>query len=534
MEGSRTTLVAPSDTSAVAAPVFSPNGDGSADMLRVGYRLHLGLDTLDLVVRIPDGTALGSLSLPGRTHGDHVFDWDGRLNGLNVPDGVVVLQVTGVRDGTTYSVPDEDSSVDSVADALSAVVDTLAPSLDGPHLDRSALSPNGESLEITGQVGADALGWSLEVERPAVVVRSFVGAAPSVAVAWDGRDAAGAPVPDGTYTVRLRTVDQAGNAAEQSAIVAVDGTAPVAGLTTTIAGFVTGSTPGSFSPDGDRVSDVASIAWTASERSAAVLEISGPEGTGGVVRTVGFSPRTGGSFTWNGRDGSNASVADGVYTLALRTTDGPGNASFTTGSLVVDRTLGFVTASPVVWHPSDGDRLASTSTFRFRLSASATTWLRVRSASGTVVRTAWIRQARASGQHAWRWDGRDRYGALVPDGRYTLEVVAMRSGVKRIARLTTTLGGFEINLSSTTPSVGQRLSVLARSAEPLSAAPIIVFAQSGRPVAKAVAVRQPDGRYAVTFAVAAGGVGPATITVRGTDTGGGRNRSTTTVAVREA
>ena len=73
-------------TRSALSAAFSPSGDKVRDGLRIAYRLDAGLNALTLrVVRASDGASVGSRALPGRSHGRHIYDWDGRLGGKRLP-----------------------------------------------------------------------------------------------------------------------------------------------------------------------------------------------------------------------------------------------------------------------------------------------------------------------------------------------------------------------------------------------------------------------------------------------------------------
>jgi spore germination protein YaaH len=95
--------------------------------VRVEWTNHLTFDSVRLREFRPDGTVLGSVGLGGTSSGDHAYNWDGRVGGARVPDGVYVLQLQGIRGSFAYNAP----SVSPVSGAgiatFGVVVSAAAP-----------------------------------------------------------------------------------------------------------------------------------------------------------------------------------------------------------------------------------------------------------------------------------------------------------------------------------------------------------------------------------------------------------------------
>ena len=511
---------------------FSPNGDGVLDALRVTYRLASSLESLSLrIYRLSDRTFLGERPLPGTAAGDHAYDWDGRLGGTLVGDGTLLLQISGVRDGVRYSWPASrmGDPVLNVA-PLRATVDTTPPTFAAVAAAPRPFSPNGDGVKDTVNIRASAFGaarWTITARGASGAVRSFAGGGATISATWDGRNAQGARVPDGAYAVFLTAVDALGNARSVGLWVGLDTVPPRGSVRVVVPGLPVGATGNSFSPDGDRSADVANLAWTFSERSGGTLQV---RNGGGAVwwGRIGYSAA--GHLTWNGRDSAGRTVADGTYGLFASVVDAAGNRSGFSGTVILNRTAGYL-QGPWLFYPSDRDALATSGVFSFRLTRMAYTTLRVWQ-GGVVVRTAWYGWGRAAGSYAWTWDGRDDQGRHVPEGWYKVQLVAYRDGLTQILERRLVSRAFAIYPSASTLRPGDLLTVLARSAEPLRSPPMATFGQSGLAPRTATMVLQPDGRWKGSFVVASGGTGPATITVAGTDSRGGRNAYTQLVTVR--
>ncbi len=150
----------------------------------------------------------------------------------------------------------------------------------------------------------------------------------------------------------------------------------------------------------------------------------------------------------------------------------------------------------------------------------------------TLVRTVWSSRSFAAGTPTWTWDGRDAAGNLVPRGAYTVKVSARSWVGTSVASRSILVDAFGVALSASTVRAGQTLTVTVTTTEPLRAAPTITFTQPGRGVVTRTATSLGSGRYRMSFTVAAGAAGTATIRITGRDTAGGLNTSTRTVTVQ--
>ena len=86
---------------------------------------------------------------------------------------------------------------------------------------------------------------------------------------------------------------------------------------------------------------------------------------------------------------------------------------------------------------------------------------------------------------------------------------------------TVLVDAFAVTLSATSVRAGQTLTVTSTSTEALRAAPTVSFTQPGRAAVTRTAISLGVGRYRVTFTVATGAAGTATIRIAGRDTAGG-------------
>jgi hypothetical protein len=144
---------------------------------------------------------------------------------------------------------------------------------------------------------------TVRVLRGTALVRSWpVGPAASGTVRWDGTDAKGKAVAEGTYSVVVDVASAAGDPASVESSLLVD---------RTVRSFT--ATPARIAPgDGDALARSTRLGWTLARPATTRLAILDPAGT--EIRVGDANPAAGSAC---GRDGrvDGAYVADGVYTI---------------------------------------------------------------------------------------------------------------------------------------------------------------------------------------------------------------------------
>jgi spore germination protein YaaH/flagellar hook assembly protein FlgD len=514
-------------TAAVAARSFSPNKDGSGDTLAIRWNNRSAFDALELRVLRPNGTLLGTRPLAATGDGWQEHAWDGRAGGTMLADGSYVLQLVGTRAGTRYHWPAEAPEQNGIPPRVAVRIDRVPPTLLSATASGTRLSPNAdgkyESMAISGKGSADTIRWDV-VMAPRVgstygsPVRRIAGTGRSATATWKGTADGGARVPDGTYRVTLRFFDAAGNAATRSWTATVDATPPRLAVS---------AKPAAFSPDRDGTADTVRLAWSSSEKARGTLRLL--RGTT-VVRSWAVSGTSGG-LTWNGRDAAGRIVRDGRLAVSLSAADALANGARATSPVVVDRTAGWLRWSPSAFFPQDGDRLSTKATVSVRVARPARLTLRILDASGREVRRPWASRRIDAGTASWRWDGRTGTGAWAPQGRYVAELTAVGSLGTTVLKQAVYAGAFRATPSTTSPRAGTRFSVEFRSVEPLAGAPTATFRQAGRNAVPMKVVRLADGSWRASVAVSSGAPGPAVVSLRARDAGGGLNKATVTVRI---
>lgn len=286
--------------SSVSAASFSPNGDGRLDattvrltasgFVRYGWRVEPYFDGI-AGVPILEGAADGTAA---------EFTWDGRgADGAVVPDGPYQVTVW------TADASDNRASVQKVV-----MVDSQFPTLTSTATPVT-ISPNGDrrfDATSLGMVSTELVtGRARVLDRNGVAVRTWKFSSLTTGEwTWDGKDAAGTIVADGSYSFRLDGIDVAGNGTVQQTSVLVDRTI----------GNITWARS-SFKPKLGQT-DRLSLKLI----RAATVSVSIYQGKT-LIRRIWIDKSLGrGTWTWpwNGRNGHRELVAPGVYTASVTAT----------------------------------------------------------------------------------------------------------------------------------------------------------------------------------------------------------------------
>jgi spore germination protein YaaH/flagellar hook assembly protein FlgD len=295
--------------SSVSAAAFSPNGDGRLEtttvrltatgLIRYGWRVEPFFDSV-----------AGAPILEGQAEGTSPeFTWDARAaTGAGVADGPyqITLWTADASDNrASYQ------TLVTVDRSLPALASTAAP---------VTISPNGDrrfdATSLTMTSSEPVTGRARVMDRNGVAVRTWKFANLTTGSwSWDGTDARGAIVRDGTYSFRLDGVDPAGNGTVQLLPVLVDRT--IRDITWARKSF----TPGA----GEKAR--LSLELT----RGATVSVSIYLGKALVRRAWVDRVLEKGTWTWswNGLNGHRELVEPGVYTATVVATSGIGVSRLT-------------------------------------------------------------------------------------------------------------------------------------------------------------------------------------------------------------
>ncbi len=179
------------------------------------------------------------------------------------------------------------------------------------------------------------------------------------------------------------------------------------------------ATPALISPDGDANTDYADVTYLL--RRAASVTATVIDESGAPLQTLFREQRQSARrqrWPWTA-----LGIVDGRYTLRISARDDYGKTTRGDVAILVDRTLGWLAASPSVFSPN-GDGRLDTITFTFGLAQPATVSIRILQAGRQVALL--LSGTLAPGLHQVVWNGQTPIG-LAPDGNYDLEVDAADS-----------------------------------------------------------------------------------------------------------
>jgi flagellar hook assembly protein FlgD len=305
-------------------------------------------------VRILDGdTVLATMPGDGS---DVSATWSGLgADGAPVPDGryTYAIDATDAWDNTSATKTGT-VRVDTVGAPLASltpdtdVVRWFAPNGDGYRDTATWTASRTESESVTIRI----------LHATGLVVRRLTQApaAGPLAFTWDGRNTAGAVVPDGVYEVRVSPRDVAGNAAPtDTRSIRVD----------TTFGSVTSSKSLFYPQDGDALARATSLGFKLARPATVTLTVR--DSTGAVVRTlIAAEARTAGAWmtAFDGRRDDATMLPTGRYTAAVTATD-----ATTTVSQSVAFQMDAFAIAPSDSTPARGQRLTVSASSAETLSA---------------------------------------------------------------------------------------------------------------------------------------------------------------------
>ena len=247
-----------------------------------------------------DGVA-GMPVLEGAADGTAAdFTWDGRgADGAVAPDGPYQVTVW------TADASDNRASIQTLV-----TVDSLFPALTSTTTPVT-FSPNGDrrfDATSLGMVSSEPVsGRARVLDRNGVAIRTWkFSSVAAAAWTWDGKDAAGKIVSDGTYNFRLDGIDAAGNGTVQQTPVLVDRT--IANITWARS---------SFKPKLKQTDQLALKLTRTATVSVSIYQGKTLVRRIWVDKTLAHGTWT---WSWNGLNGHRELVAPGVYTASVTAT----------------------------------------------------------------------------------------------------------------------------------------------------------------------------------------------------------------------
>ncbi len=317
----------PTLSASVEYKVFSPDGDGRKDAIRITQGSSEENLWEGLIISADTGSSIASFFWKGKA-GNLV--WDGKDSAGNIAaDGLYTYEI---------------SSTDAAGNSTRARIDDLK--LDNRKTSgfvspaAAAFSPNGDGngdvvrINLYTSPPDGVSSWNLTIKDSAgKSERSFDGTgAPIPAfISWDGKRADGSVV-DGLYSASLRVEYEKGNLVEAVSAkeFLLDATAPL---------FNFRISPSPFSPDDDGVQDTVSLAIDNVRDVSPIvewrLEVKDPTGKPFFTRSGRGAPTQ--AVTWNGKSDQGELVqAAEDYPVTVSVTDNLGNKAVKETVIPVD------------------------------------------------------------------------------------------------------------------------------------------------------------------------------------------------------
>jgi len=398
-----------------SATALSPDGDGVGDSVTLSGVLS---ETARWTVEVKDAAGVVVRHFSGQGKAVKAL-WDGRdESGAPVVDGPYDAVMRGSNDhGVTR------------AAAVRVRVDTVPPTVTGVGAAR-AVSPNGDgsgdSTAIAYVVSEAGRVRVRVYDRNGLLVRTVLAAlwvsSGSHSVRWDGRITSSSglvPAPSGTYTVRVREVDAAGNAGSGSGSAKVNLTL----------GFPL-AMPRYFSPTGDGVRDTSLLGFRLTRAASVKVVV---KNAAGVVRSFSLGSLQPGAAgaTWDGQ-GETAKAPGGAYKFTVTAANSLGTIAVS-GPVNIDRYVPRPTV-PADFSIAYGSRIAYVYSVRDPYTKSVYVRVEVRNGRGVLLANlvpGWVTKGvehrilyrpQARGTYVFTLFAKDRAGNVAAPAVTTVKV----------------------------------------------------------------------------------------------------------------
>lgn len=296
---------------------FSPNKDGIKDNIELIQEVSKQGDWAGEILN-EKGELVKNFEWKGIPVKN--FKWDGKDNqGKVLPDGKYVYRLKGV-----------DNAGNKTDQEMAAfIIDNTPPKSNLTILD-FYFSPNqdGEkdNLKIEIKDSSDEDFWKMEIiNEKKEVLRSFTwNGKPPQTLQWDGMGADNKSLPDGKYSVILKSTDRAGNSLNQK----IDNIV----LKTSIPDIALAVKESIFSTKKDSKKNQTDIDLTINGAAESEIEILDSQSQSVLKQKLNPNSQV---FNWKGELADKKIVPDGVYKVILRGKDLAGNSSFAEGEMTI-------------------------------------------------------------------------------------------------------------------------------------------------------------------------------------------------------
>ncbi len=395
------------DNSCPEVQVLSPNGGqliytGSPYTITWTATARAGLASEDISLSTDSGVTYPIVIVQGLPGTVTSYAWTPSNNTVT---GRIRISVT-------------DNAGLSVADASDA--DFTVLSIQNMAVSEGYISPNGDGVKDSTVISATITqlsNWTVTIkDSSANVIRTYSGLSSSITQTWDGKNSAGAVVPDGTYTCQIVVGDAV---APTTGTIVVDTDSPLAQITT----------PGPNTV----LRDTVQIMGTATDMNLDYYRLEyGPSGNGpwSFISSASLPVNSDSLANWVTNDQTNAvPIQNGSYLVRLMVADKAGNSSTVTVPVSTDNLiLSNISASSNMINTMASE----TSSIFFTINEPATATLKIipemQGPTGVpVYQTSQV--CSAAGAYVFTWNGTDNTGKVVPDEAY-LYVIEATDGNK--------------------------------------------------------------------------------------------------------
>lgn len=401
----------PVATATTKLPYFNPNS-GS---ITVNYNLSniaKAAAKADVTVQILKGTTIIKNYLPQTLDtGDQYVIWDGKNGNTVLPDGTYTIQVTAASNQNPALKTTAKGNVD---------IEAAAPSIDGLTLAPNPLKLGAATLTAKFNLSENSkvsLSIFQGTNTICEVLKDNAKIAGVVTLTWNGK--AGTPlalVPEGTYTAKVKVVDNYGNTAEASGDFKA-------------AYFPTISKVSVLSHFDPFTGDPINIGFDVSSKAKVKVSILNGISVINNVYDVVAGPGTL-NCSWDGTNTSGTVMPDGAYSYQIEAISEiePTFKSLLKGNIILEGRDPSVSSISVTPLPVKTNAPA---TFKYYLSEPGTVALQILTADDQAVRTNLPSDVKSiAGTYTKIWDGKNGSGLYVPAGSYKAVFTATDKSLK--------------------------------------------------------------------------------------------------------